>query len=105
MDFSAVLGRRVKELRKQAGLSQDQAAERAGISGKYLGQVERGEVNVSTSILHKLAGVFEVRIEDFFVSAHLSDVETLRNDLIAMIDRADEQELRLIHRILSAVLQ
>lgn len=44
-------------------------------------------------------------IEDFFVSAHLSDVETLRNDLIAIIDRADEQELRLIHRILSAVLQ
>lgn len=46
MNFSVALGRRVKELRKKASLSQDQAAERAGISGKYLGQVERGEVKV-----------------------------------------------------------
>ena len=58
MTFSQKLGKRIKELRKKSSLSQDQVAEQAGISGKYLGEVERGEVNVSVVILSKIALVF-----------------------------------------------
>ena len=72
MEFPVVLGKRIRELRKKAGLSQDQAAERAEISGKYLGQVERGEVNVSAIILHRLFVVFGVKIVDFYDTSHLT---------------------------------
>ena len=74
MEFPKLLGKRIKELRNNAGLSQDQAAERAGISGKYLGQVERGEVNVSAIIIYKLSSVFDVSINNFYEFEHYNDV-------------------------------
>ena len=58
--FTKNLGKRLRELRTKARLSQDQLAEQAGISAKYLGEVERGAVNVSVHILHKLSGVLGV---------------------------------------------
>jgi len=38
-----LLGARIKELRKQADLSQDQLAEKVGIDGKYLSRIEVGK--------------------------------------------------------------
>ena len=51
LDFARKLGRRVRELRERKGLTQDRAAELAGITGKYWGEVERGSVAVSAVVL------------------------------------------------------
>ena len=50
LDFARKLGRRVRELRERKGLTQDRAAELAGITGKYWGEVERGSVAVSAVV-------------------------------------------------------
>jgi transcriptional regulator with XRE-family HTH domain len=42
-----LLGKRIRALRKQKGMSQEQLAEQVGMSGKYLGEIERGQVNCS----------------------------------------------------------
>lgn len=57
LDFARKLGRRVRELRERKGLTQDRAAELAGITGKYWGEVERGSVAVSAVV----AGWHDVR--------------------------------------------
>ncbi|KXZ61395.1 anaerobic benzoate catabolism transcriptional regulator [Microbacterium laevaniformans] len=46
---------RVRELRQSAGLSQEQLAHQAGLDRSYVGQVERGERNVSLDNIHRLA--------------------------------------------------
>jgi transcriptional regulator with XRE-family HTH domain len=38
------IGRRIKELRKAAGLSQEELARRAGMSLKGMGDIERGDI-------------------------------------------------------------
>lgn len=68
MTFSQKLGKRIREIRKKSALSQDQVAEQAGISGKYLGEVERGEANVSVIILSKIAFVLGVSMNDILCS-------------------------------------
>ena len=105
MNFPQVLGERVRELRKQAGLTQEQAAEAAGISGKYLGEVERGEVNVSSVILHKLAEVLAVDILDFFRSQHLRPISELKEEMKRFIDTDKEENIRLLYRIFTAVFR
>ena len=78
--FTTNLGKRLRELRTKARLSQDQLAEQAGISAKYLGEVERGAVNVSVLILHKLSAVLGVGL------AVLMDAsETARKALYPLI--------------------
>lgn len=50
-----IIGKNVRSSRKQAGLSQQALAEKAGISYKYLGEIERGRGNLSVEILLKIS--------------------------------------------------
>lgn len=104
-DFSLKLGKRIKELRAKVGLSQDQMAEQAGISGKYLGEVERGEVNVSALILAKLAVVLQLSLPDLLSFEHHASCEKLREEMSRMLDDADDETVRLSYRILSSILK
>ena len=49
------IGNNVKELRARRGWSQQQLAELAGNTDKHIGQIERGEVNVTIDILTAIA--------------------------------------------------
>ena len=51
----AAFGKRVRESRKLAGLSQEELAHRADLDRSYVGQVERGERNVSLDNIYRLA--------------------------------------------------
>lgn len=51
-----VIGERIKHLRKEQGLTQEELAEKAGINASYIGTVERGERNISIATLEKIIG-------------------------------------------------
>lgn len=54
------VGRRLRELRQVVGLSQEDVALTAGLDRSYVGQIERGERNVSLVTIHKLASALGV---------------------------------------------
>ena len=51
----AAFGRHLRQLRARRGWSQDLLAAKAGLSGKFLGEVERGEKSISLDNLAHLA--------------------------------------------------
>jgi transcriptional regulator with XRE-family HTH domain len=59
-----IVGRKIRACRKQAGLSQEQLAEKADLSYKYLGEVERGCVNISLDSLVRIAKALRVALHD-----------------------------------------
>jgi transcriptional regulator with XRE-family HTH domain len=48
------------------GITQKEAAKRSGISNFYYRKIEKGNVNVQTETLHKIADVLNVNIREFF---------------------------------------
>lgn len=62
------LGKRIRELRKKKGYSQEQLADRADLHRTYIGSIERGEQNVSIDNIAKLAKALEIKIVDLFIS-------------------------------------
>jgi putative transcriptional regulator len=59
----------LRERRKDAGLSQEQLAERLGVSRQTIISIERGRFDPSLDLAFRLAAVFDVRIEDLFTPA------------------------------------
>lgn len=53
--ITVAVGRAVRFLREQKGLSQDQLAARCGMHRTYVGGIERGERNPTVSVLYRLA--------------------------------------------------
>lgn len=45
------VGTRLRELRQQARLTQEEVAERAGVTGKYISEIERGQRDPKISTL------------------------------------------------------
>lgn len=60
------VGRNVQRLRNLTGLSQEELAEKAGNSGKHIGDIERGTANVGIDVLIALADYFAVPVASFF---------------------------------------
>lgn len=59
-------GERVRELRKQKGLSQEDLALACDLDRTYIGGVERGERNISLVNIHKLANALGVSPRELF---------------------------------------
>ena len=66
MDPRQQFGRKLKELRKQQGLSQEELAHRAGLHSPDISEMEHGERNPTLMTMHRLAGALSVEIKTFF---------------------------------------
>lgn len=55
MDIKEKFGNRLKALRKEKGLSQEELAERSGLNRPYISGIEKGKRNVSLEVMEKLA--------------------------------------------------
>lgn len=60
------VGRRLRERRKNAGLTLKQLANRTGLSVSLISQIELGKSAASMSTLHKLATALQVKMTYFF---------------------------------------
>jgi transcriptional regulator with XRE-family HTH domain len=54
----------VRTLREERGLTQDQLAERAGVSATYVGFIERGDNVPTLTIILQIASALKVRSSD-----------------------------------------
>lgn len=66
MDPKTIVGENVRKLRLEAGLSQEQLAEHAGLHRTYIGSVERGERNISLINIVKIAKALAVDVSALF---------------------------------------
>ncbi|HBR21731.1 MAG TPA: transcriptional regulator [Nitrospiraceae bacterium] len=60
------VGKRIKELRKLCGLTQEELGEKANLNYKFIGELERGKVNVSLDSLFRIAKALEIHVSDLF---------------------------------------
>jgi transcriptional regulator with XRE-family HTH domain len=60
MDLKEVMARNLRRKRHDQKLTQEELAERAGLSARYLGAVERGDVSASVTVLGRIADALGV---------------------------------------------
>ena len=101
------LGQRVRELRKQRGLSQQDLGSRSSLSGKFIGEVERGEKSISIDSLYKVAVSLAVPLgllTDVGTSPRAVPHQDAEKILALVLDRRRPSDLRRAHHALRRLL-
>lgn len=57
-------GERVREIRKEKSLSQEELAHKADLHRTYIGMIERAEKNITLLNIEKIANALEVNIKE-----------------------------------------
>ena len=65
-DIKVAFGKRLRELRRAKGISQEALAYEAGLDRTYISSIERGKRNVSLENIARLAQALGVKIRTFF---------------------------------------
>jgi transcriptional regulator with XRE-family HTH domain len=63
------LGQAIRDARREAGLTQEQLAERADIHWTYISEIETGRKNPSVTVLRKIAGGLDVKLSALIAKA------------------------------------
>ena len=101
-DIATALGLRIRELRNERHMSQEELAFKAGISAAHLGQIERALKNPTIDTVAKIAAAMGVPITTFFteeqpksdmdspviskINAHLMDMtEDQQRDFLRIV--------------------
>jgi transcriptional regulator with XRE-family HTH domain len=66
MDIKKKFGKQVKKLRLEKGLSQETLAYEADLDRTYIPSIEKGERNVSITVIEKIAKALNVKISVLF---------------------------------------
>jgi transcriptional regulator with XRE-family HTH domain len=59
-----ILGDKIRSYRKQSGFTQEQLAEKADLHHNFIGEVERGNMEISLTSMLKIAKALKVKVRD-----------------------------------------
>ena len=60
MNLTEVMATNVRRARHAGKMTQEELADRAGLSARYLGSIERGKVSPTITVLERLARALDV---------------------------------------------
>ena len=66
MDIKKKFGQNLKRIRLEKGISQESLALSADLDRTYIPSIEKGERNVSITVVEKLANALNANISEFF---------------------------------------
>lgn len=97
-----IIGDRIRILRTEKGISQEELAHKAGVSTSHIGKLERGEKNPSLNSIEKVINALETTFEDLFKHIQPSYGDTDNTTLSLLINKLatlslDDQKLMLEH--------
>lgn len=98
-----LLGKRIKDLRKQRDITQEQLAEQIGIEKRNLSNIENGHTFPS-KFLHKIAQAFNLTLPELFDFEHLKvDTQYMKEYIINHIDDTSDENITIIYRMMKSM--
>lgn len=102
MDNKKLLGKRIKEIRKHKGYTQEQLSEMIDIETSSLSGIESGRFFPSLHVLDKMSSVLEVDLIEFFKFSTVDIPQDIDAELEKIIRNQDNNNKILIYKILKS---
>ncbi|MBE5932075.1 MAG: helix-turn-helix transcriptional regulator [Lachnospiraceae bacterium] len=98
------IGQRIRHLRKANNLSQEQLAEKVGISVTHLSHIETGNTKLSLSVFVSIAKALSVQTDELLYDLPDINNSTLKQEFLSYLDSCSTQELHIIMDSIKVIL-
>ncbi len=98
-NLKQLFGRRIRELRKRKGYTQEKLAELVGIEPRNLLKIENSQTFPRIQTMQKLLEILNCSPNELFNFSHLNDIEYMRQKVMESIQTNDEL-VKLIYKII-----
>jgi transcriptional regulator with XRE-family HTH domain len=100
----SIISHRLRNYRLERGLTQEKLAEKAGLHYTYVGQVERGEKNLTLASLEKILMALDVSFAELFYGLEDSlEEESTAAKCYDLIKSKNIEEQNIIYQILCSI--
>lgn len=101
MDYYEI-GQRIRKYRKASNLSQEQLAEKAGISVTHMSHIETGNTKLSLSVLVNIATILSVQTDAIIYEHPQISKTSIKQELSEIIDSCSVNKLNVILDVVKA---
>ncbi len=102
MDYYKI-GQRIRKFRKAYRLSQEQLAEKVGISTTHMSHIETGNTKLSLPLFVKLANVLSIQTDELLYDTPQKNKTAIKGELEEILDSCSMQDIRIIEDVVKAV--
>ena len=103
IDLKKKFGKKLKELRKKANLSQEVFAEKIGISPRNLSKIETGVTFPNVINIQKISQILNCSEVDLFDFGYYEDSEYLRNEIMSMVKGFNNEQIKKLYRLIKII--
>lgn len=100
-DIKTKLGKRIQEIRKKKGISQEKLAELVGIEPNNISRIEKGKNYPTPENIAKIARALDKEVYELYLFNHFKPYEEIRLELINALQ--DENTARLLYKFYSTI--
>ena len=97
------IGQRIRKFRKAHGLSQEELAEKVGISTTHMSHIETGNTKLSLQVLVDLALALEAKTDELLFYSSPSDKRECAAEISGLIDSCSAAQARLLKEVVFSV--
>ncbi|TDK61766.1 XRE family transcriptional regulator [Bacillus salipaludis] len=105
MELIKKLGERIRILRKEKGLSQEELGERADIHTNHIGAIERGEKNVTIESLIKVTRGLGITLDELFRHLEPAEKDDDLDKIVQLLANLSAEDKQLALQLISTVFE
>ena len=102
MDYYKI-GQRIRKFRKAYHLSQEQLAEKVGISTTHMSHIETGNTKLSLPVFVDIAKALCVQTDELLHDTPKKDKTAIKGELEEILDSCSMQDIQIIEDVVKAV--
>lgn len=97
------IGQRIRRFRKAYNLSQEQLAEKIGISVTHMSHIETGNTKLSLPVFVDIADALSVRTDELLYDAPKIDKAAMKQEFSELLDSCSMHDMYILIDIIKAV--
>ncbi len=101
MDYYEI-GQRVRKFRKAYGFSQEELAEKVGISTTHMSHIETGNTKLSLPVLVELALALGVGTDDLLFANTSPSSSDISGEIVKMLEACTPQQLHFMKELIAS---